>query len=196
MPSPIRRLIGTAGMAAALAFSLDTAAQAGFVYDLEITPPKSFSGSGQITFDTLSGSAAAGISSFSFAGTAGLGVYIFDETDIATISWSIDAATSTLTLDLTTGAATVGSTISCLVLSNTASNNQCSFPFSFGQFPDAAIQQRIGFSTFSANEGKLTATAVITAVAEPAPLGLIGFSFVAVGVARILRWRAFGTASA
>lgn len=71
-------------------------ARAGFIYDISISGFNA-TGSGQITFNSLSGSDTSGVDAFSFSGNGGLAEFSFSgPSSIAAIAWTIDPSNSML----------------------------------------------------------------------------------------------------
>ncbi|MEQ9607563.1 MAG: PEP-CTERM sorting domain-containing protein [Kiloniellaceae bacterium] len=99
-----KRLRALWGLAAVLpaVLCLSGPAQAGPVYSLNIyniSGIGSYSGSGQVTFNTLTGSGIADVEAFSLSGSGPLGSFSFGLGDLTAIAWSIDSGTSALTLN-------------------------------------------------------------------------------------------------
>lgn len=98
-----RRLRAVGWLAAVLpaVLCLCGPARAGLMYSLDmhnVSGIGSFSGSGQVTFNTLTGTGIADVEAFSLSGSGPLGSFSFGLGDLTAIAWSIDPGTSALTL--------------------------------------------------------------------------------------------------
>ncbi|MEQ9608888.1 MAG: PEP-CTERM sorting domain-containing protein [Kiloniellaceae bacterium] len=176
------KIIGLLAAALTLA-GLTAPAQAGYIYDLTVggpsAPSGTWTGSGSITFETLSGSTLGGVSAFSFHFNSSESPRDYGLADLATASWSIDPS-SALTLLLTASQSEPGS-IFGILLTNEAGYHvgPCVGLLVPGSahcaFHDNG-QSRSGYHGF------LTATPVfVTAVPEPASLGLFALGVLGLG---------------
>lgn len=96
----LRALCGLAAVLPAV-LCLSGPARAGLMYSLDmhnISGIGSFSGSGQVTFNTLTGSGVADVEAFSISGSGPLGGFSFGLGDLTSIAWGIDPGTFALTL--------------------------------------------------------------------------------------------------
>lgn len=163
-------------------------AQAGYIYDLSVGG--SWTGSGSITFDSLSGSSPTGVSAFSFAVSSGPGSpQSYGLGDLDSVSWTIDGAYN-LSLLLETALVPFGSDeLSAMVLTNESGVNEfpCFNGLSFGGSM-TCLALPTGTVILEYN-GVLTATfvSVTTAVPEPGTLALFGLGLAGLGLIRYRR---------
>lgn len=161
----------------ALSGLLAAPAHAGFLYNLSVTGPGSWTGSGSIELPALTGSSPPGASAFSFSVTSAIAgsPQNYGLSDIASIAWTIDSNTLDLTsLLLTTVLIPFGTAQSAIVLNNTGSaeSSQCAHGQPLGSQTCETIPGG-GLVHFG---GVLTAE-LQTAVPEPAPLALMGLGW-------------------
>ena len=107
-------------------FGISGTASAALIHD--ITLSGGATGSGQITFNALTGSSPSGVTAFSLSGTGPLGAFEFSIGQIQSINWDIndlDWSLTTTTFD--TDASSSSGLTSCLVLGT--SGGFCSIGF-------------------------------------------------------------------
>lgn len=154
-------------------------ARAGLLFDLSVSgssPAGSISGTGSIQFSSLLGNSLADVVAFDFvvdASDSGFSIpadAVFDKTGITGINWSVNDQTWELSLDLVADGILGSSSFACLVLSNTATINQCQAA------PTAPILTTAisGISTLSGSTGKVLTGELSFVAQHPPTTGLPG----------------------
>lgn len=162
-------------------------ARAGLIYDISISGFNA-TGSGQITFNSLSGSDTTGVDAFSISGEGSLGEFsFFGPSSIAAIEWTIDPSNSMLDLStLTTfNSLNAAGTGTCLALGS--SGEKCTAVNLNGlpndglphHLPRYMAQVNAITSTFSS---ALSVTTAPVQVPEPSTFALFLFGLLGLGI--------------
>jgi hypothetical protein len=153
------------------ALAITAPAHAAYTFELTVTGPSAFTGSGSIDFDTLSGNSAADLSAFDFHVSAGFGSpQDYDLGDIASISWTIDGAFNLTSVLLESVLIPFGSDQSGLLLAigQSAPTDPCGFTWGSNQ---SATCIRLQSGGGAGNSGALTAE--LQPVPEPSSYALV-----------------------
>lgn len=101
--------------------SFQSPAKADYIYDLSVSD--TWTGSGSIAFNALSGNSSIGVTAFSFHAATGIGSpQDYSLSDVISVDWSIDDSFN-LSLLLTTSLTPHGTGQSAILLSNQVSAN-------------------------------------------------------------------------